>query len=143
MKRNNCVLLIEDDPIDVMSVKRAFEENNITNPLYVVGNGEEGLAYLRHEGKYTEPDSSPIPTLILLDLNMPRMGGLEMLAIVKRDPDFQHIPIVILTTSDVDEDIKQSYQHGVAGYLVKPVTFEKFSKAIQIFDLYWTLSELP
>ena len=143
MKRNKCVLLIEDDPVDVMSVKRAFEKNSITNPLYVVGNGEEGLAYLRREGKYTEPDSSPIPTLILLDLNMPRMGGLEMLAIVKSDPDFQHIPIVILTTSDVDEDIKQSYKYGVAGYLVKPVTFEKFSKSIRVFDLYWTLSELP
>lgn len=143
MKPKNSVLLIEDDPVDVMSVRRAFEKNSVTNPLYVVGDGEEGLAYLRHEGKFAEPGSSPRPSLILLDLKMPRMGGLEMQTILKADPDLRRIPVVILTTSDDKDDIQQSFQNGVAGYLVKPVTFEKFVQAIQIFDLYWTLSELP
>ncbi|MBT4310148.1 MAG: response regulator [Anaerolineae bacterium] len=143
MKPQNSILLIEDDAVDVMSVRRAFKKNNVTNPLYVVGDGEEGLAYLRHEGKFTEPGSSPRPSLILLDLNMPRMGGLEMLAIIKSDPDLFHIPVVILTTSDSNSDIQQSYQNGVAGYLLKPVTFDKFAQAIEIFDLYWTMSEMP
>ena len=74
---------------------------------------------------------------------MPRMGGLEMLAIIKSDPDLFHIPVVILTTSDSNSDIQQSYQNGVAGYLLKPVTFDKFAQAIEIFDLYWTMSEMP
>ncbi len=143
MKPQASVLLIEDDPVDVMSVQRAFEKNHITNPLYVVGNGEEGLAFLRHDGKFAEPGSSPIPSLILLDLKMPRMGGLEMLPIIKSDLDLKHIPVVILTTSDIDADIKESFRNGAAGYLVKPVTFENLVKAIRIFDLYWTLSELP
>lgn len=143
MKPRASILLIEDDPVDVMSVQRAFKQNHITNPLYVVENGEEGLAFLRHEGKFAEPGSSPIPTLILLDLKMPRMSGLEMLPIIKKDLDLQHIPVVILTTSDVDTDIKDSFRNGAAGYLRKPVTFENLVKAIQIFDLYWTLSELP
>ncbi len=143
MRSQNSVLLVEDDPVDVMAVKRAFAQNKVTNPLYVVGNGEEGLAFLRHEGKFAEPASSPRPTLILMDLKMPRMGGLEMLSILKADRDLRHIPVIVLTTSDNDADIQQSFQNGVAGYLVKPVTFEKFVRAIQIFDLYWTLSELP
>jgi len=143
MKPKNVILLVEDDPVDVMSVRRAFDRNKVTNPLYVVSNGEEGLAFLRHEGKYAKPGAAPPPNLILLDLKMPRMGGLELLSILKNDPDLQHIPVVVLTTSDEDADIQQSFQNGVAGYLIKPVTFEKFVQAIQVFDLYWTLSELP
>ncbi len=143
MKPQHSILLIEDDNVDVMSVRRAFEQNKVTNPLYVVGDGEEGLAFLRHEGKFTKPGSSPRPTLILLDLKMPRMSGLEMLPILKGDPDLRHIPVVVLTTSADEADIQQSFQNGVAGYLRKPVTFENFARAIHIFDLYWTLSELP
>jgi CheY-like chemotaxis protein len=135
--------LAEDDAVDVMAVRRAFKQNKITNPLYVVGDGEEALAFLRHEGNFSDPASSPRPGLILLDLKMPRMGGLELLQIVKSDPDLREIPVVVLTTSTEESDIKSSFQNGVAGYIVKPVTFEKFAEAITIFDLYWTLSELP
>ena len=143
MKSANVILLVEDDPVDVMSVRRAFKQNKVTNPLYVVNNGEEGLAYLRKEGKYDEAGAAPTPKLILLDLNMPRMSGLEMLSILKNDSDLFHIPVVVLTTSADDNDIQESFRNGVAGYIVKPVTFEKFVQAIRIFDLYWTLSELP
>jgi CheY-like chemotaxis protein len=143
LRPQHCILLIEDDPVDVMSVRRAFEQNKLTNPLYVVGNGEDGLAFLRHEGQFSSGNDSPRPTLILLDLKMPRMGGLEMLSILKGDPNLRHIPVVALTTSDDESDIQKSFREGVAGYLLKPVTFEKFAAAIKIFNLYWTLSELP
>ena len=137
------ILLVEDDPVDVMSVQRAFEQNQVTNSLYVVGNGEEALAFLRHKGQYSDPVAAPSPRLILLDLKMPRMGGLELLNIIKRDPDLRRIPVVVLTSSDEESDIQQSFESGVAGYIRKPVTFEKFAQAIKVFDLYWTLSELP
>ncbi|MBS1251654.1 MAG: Response regulator rcp1 [Anaerolineales bacterium] len=143
MRERATILLAEDDPVDVMAVQRAFKQNRITNSLYVVGDGEEALAFLRHEGDFSDPASSPRPGLILLDLKMPRMGGLELLQIVKSDPDLRDIPIVVLTTSAEESDIETSFQNGVAGYIVKPVTFEKFAEAITIFDLYWTLSELP
>ena len=143
MRSEGAILLVEDDPIDVMSVRRAFKLNKVTNSLYVVNNGEEGLAFLRNEGKYADPAVAPKPKLILLDLNMPLMGGLEMLSILKRDPKLLHIPVVVLTTSADDRDIQESFRNGVAGYIVKPITFEKFANSIQIFDLYWTLSELP
>ena len=143
MRDRAIILLAEDDPVDVMSIRRAFKKHRITNPLFVVGNGEEALAFLQHDGKFVDPSTSPRPSLILLDLNMPRMGGLELLRIIKKVPDLREIPVVVLTTSTEQSDIKTSYQNGVAGYIVKPVTFEKFAEALQIFHFYWTLSELP
>jgi CheY-like chemotaxis protein len=143
MRKQTAILLAEDDAVDVMAVKRAFKQNKITNPLYIVGDGEEALAFLRREGKFADPAFSPRPGVILLDLKMPRMGGLELLQIVKSDPGLCDIPVVVLTTSSEETDIKSSFRNGVAGYIVKPVTFEKFVQAINTFDLYWTLSELP
>lgn len=143
MREKMAILLAEDDPVDVMSVKRAFKKNNVTNPLFVVADGEEALEFLRNEGRYADKQSFIRPSLILLDLNMPRMGGLELLEILKSDKDWRKIPVVILTTSNEESDIRKSFEIGVAGYIMKPVTFDNFSKAISIFDLYWTLSELP
>lgn len=143
MRKEFSILLVEDDPIDIMSVKRAFEHNNVTNPLYVANNGEEGLKILQDQRDSTIKDSAYKISLILLDLKMPRMGGLEMLNIIKKDPDLRMIPVVILTTSDDEQDIQTSFINGAAGYLTKPVTFDKFVQAIKIFNLYWTLSELP
>jgi CheY-like chemotaxis protein len=143
MKPHNSILLVEDDPVDVMSVRRAFEQSKVTNPLFVVGGGEEGLAFFRHEEQFADKSIFPSPSLILLDLKMPRMSGLEMLSILKSDSDLCHIPVVVLTTSGEQTDVLNSFQNGVAGYLRKPVTFEKFVAAIRIFDLYWTLSEMP
>ena len=134
---------MEDDEVDVMTVKRAFNENGVTNPMYVAGNGEEALDYLRRQGKFSDRDSFPRPGLILMDLSMPRMSGLELLLTLKTDPELREIPVVALTASDEHQDVKTAFARGAAGYIVKPVTFEKFAKALSTVHLYWTLSELP
>jgi len=135
------ILLVEDDEVDVMNVKRAFKKNNITNPLYVAPNGLEALKMLRPVG-----GQSPIvPTkrrLILLDLNMPRMGGLEFLQALRADPDLKSIPVVVLTTSNQDQDRLEAYQLNVAGYLLKPVTFSNFVETMATLNNYWSLCQI-
>ncbi len=143
MKKGVSILLVEDDLVDIKTVQRAFKENKITNPLHVVENGEEALAYLRNEGSYSDTSKAPRPGVILLDLNMPVMNGVEFMEIAKADEDLKTIPIVVLTTSREEADRMKSYKHSAAGYIVKPVEFAKFVDAIQVFSLYWTLSELP
>jgi len=134
----NCkpVLLVEDDTIDAMTVRRAFRDLNVANSLAHALNGEEALDYLRDE-------TNERPCVILLDLNMPKMNGTEFLKIVKVDPSLKRIPVVVLTTSNEERDILESFRSSVAGYIVKPVDYRKFVEAIQTIDLYWTLSELP
>ena len=134
----NCkpVLLVEDDTIDAMTVRRAFKDLTVANSLAHALNGEEALAYLRDE-------TNERPCVILLDLNMPKMNGTEFLKIVKADPSLKRIPVVVLTTSNEERDIVESFRFSVAGYIVKPVDYRKFVEAIQTIDLYWTLSELP
>ncbi len=136
------VLLVEDDKVDVMTVQRAFKKNKITNPLFVVSNGEEALEYLRRTGPYSDPANAPRPGIILLDLNMPVMNGLELLKILKADEDLKRIPVIALTTSREEEDRIESFNLSVAGYIIKPVEFDKFVEAVRLIDLYWTLSEL-
>lgn len=144
MKKGFPILLVEDDLVDVKTVKRAFKEAKITNPLFVTGDGEEAIAFLRHEGHYENADDPPPrPGIILLDLNMPVMNGIEFLKIVKNDNDLKRIPIIVLTTSREESDRLKSYDFSVAGYISKPVDFEKFVEAIKIIDLYWTFNELP
>lgn len=130
------VLLVEDDSIDAMTVQRAFKDLKLMNPLAHVTNGEEALEYLRS-------GDNELPCVILLDLNMPRMNGVEFMRIAKADPDLRRIPIVVLTTSTEDSDVVDSYKLSVAGYIVKPVDYKKFVEAIRTIDLYWTISELP
>ncbi len=134
----NCkpVLLVEDDTIDAMTVRRAFKDLKVTNPLAHTLNGEEALAYLTDQTKEA-------PCVILLDLNMPKMNGTEFLKIVKDDPTLKRIPVIVLTTSNEERDILESFKRSVAGYMVKPVDYQKFVDAIRMIDLYWTLSELP
>lgn len=135
------LLLVDDDEVDVMTVRRAFKKNNITNPFFVATNGLEALAMLRGEG-----DSPPIPSqrrLILLDLNMPRMGGIEFLRELRADPELKKIPVIVLTTSNEDKDKVEAYQLNVAGYIVKPVTFTNFVEAVATLNKYWTLNEIP
>jgi CheY-like chemotaxis protein len=131
------ILLVEDDQVDVMNVRRAFERNRIANPLFVAGDGLEALDMLRG-GKI--PQSR---RLVLLDLNMPRMNGIEFLQEVRRDPDLQHTAVVVLTTSNDDRDKIKAYNLNVAGYLVKPVTFTSFVDLMATLNKYWTLVELP
>jgi CheY-like chemotaxis protein len=130
------ILLLEDDAVDAMTVRRAMKDLNVANPLVCVVNGEEALEYLR--------DSANVkPCVILLDLNMPRMNGTEFLKIAKADPQSKSIPVVVLTTSKADQDKFECFDHGIAGYIVKPVGYQAFVDAMRILYFYWTLNELP
>jgi CheY-like chemotaxis protein len=136
------ILLVEDDEVDVMNVQRAFRKNKITNPLYIAENGLEALAMLRsRDGK--NPIVPPLRRLILLDLNMPKMNGLEFLQQLRADSELKSTPVVVLTTSDEDKDRLEAYNLNVAGYLLKPVTFSNFDKMMLTLTNYWALSEMP
>ena len=130
------ILLVEDDIVDVMTVKRAFKEINITNSLSVTGNGEEALEYLKDE-------NNEKPGLILLDLNMPKMNGIEFLKIIKNNEAHKSIPVVVLTTSKEEQDKLSSFNYSVAGYIIKPVDYTQFVEAVRTIKMSWTLSELP
>lgn len=131
------VLLIEDDDIDVMNVKRAFKKNNLTTQIVVANNGEEGLERLR------DGSVSPTRLLILLDLNMPRMNGVEFLRALRADPLLSRTPVVVLTTSNEDRDKVEAYDFNVAGYLLKPVRFDDFVELMGTLNRYWTRVEMP
>ena len=131
------ILLVDDDEVDVMTVKRAFTKANITNKLFVASNGIEALEMLR---------SGSIPNtrrLVLLDLNMPKMNGLEFLREVRNDPALSSLTVVVLTTSNEDRDRVDAFQLNVAGYLLKPVTFHTFAEVMATLNKYWTLMEMP
>ncbi len=142
MKNEIPILLVEDDDVDAENVARAFKKNKMTNPLYITGNGEEALAFLRRKDPYTDSAKSPRPGIILLDLNMPVMNGIEFLKVVKADDDLKRIPVIVLTTSHEENDRVESFKLSVAGYIIKPVEFDNFVEAIRTINLYWTLSEL-
>ena len=131
------ILLVEDDEVDVMNVQRAFERNHLTNALYVAGNGLEALELLR--GKTIPKERR----LILLDLNMPKMNGIEFLEALRADPDLASTPVVVLTTSNDDQDKIDAYNFNVAGYLLNPVTFSSFCERMATLDKYWALVEMP
>lgn len=131
------ILLVEDDEVDVMTVKRAFKKANIANPVHVASNGVEALQMLR-DGSLPESRR-----LILLDLNMPRMNGIEFLRELRKDPELANLTVVVLTTSNEDRDRVDAYQLNVAGYLLKPVTFHDFAEVMATLNKYWTLMEMP
>ena len=131
------ILLVEDDEVDVMNVRRAFERNNVSNPLFVAGNGLEGLEVLRGDEMPKER------RLVLLDLNMPKMNGIEFLQALRADPELAATPVVVLTTSNDDQDKIDAYNLNVAGYLLKPVTFSNFCERMTTLNKYWTLVEMP
>jgi CheY-like chemotaxis protein len=131
------ILLIDDDELDVMNVQRAFRKNNIQNPLFVAHDGVEGLQRLR-DGSV--PDDR---RLVLLDLNMPRMSGIEFLREVRADPILKNTTVVVLTTSAEDRDRVEAYDLNVAGYIIKPVTLLAFIEIMATLNKYWTVNELP
>jgi CheY-like chemotaxis protein len=131
------VLLVEDDQVDVMNVQRAFKKNNITNPLFIATNGLEALALLR-DGSIPKKNR-----IVLLDLNMPKMNGLEFLRALRADAELGLTPVVVLTTSNEDKDRVEAYELNVAGYLLKPVTFVSFVEVMAALNKYWTLVEFP
>jgi CheY-like chemotaxis protein len=138
MKFPGPVLLLEDDEVDIMTVERAFLRIGASERLYSVRNGEEGLEFLRDGDRA----SHPLPGIILLDINMPIMGGIEFLREVKGDPDLRRIPVIVLTTSREDQDRFESYDLGAAGYIVKPVEFEDFVEVLGAIRRYWSLNEI-
>ena len=131
------ILLVEDDEVDIMTVKRAFAKANITNPLFIAHNGLEALEILRKD------DLPPKRRLILLDVNMPKMNGIEFLRAVRQDPELAGLSVVVLTTSNEERDKVDAYKLNVAGYLLKPVTFINFVELTSALNKYWTLVEMP
>ena len=137
MRKTNCpIMLVEDDQVDAMTVRRAFKEIKIANPLVHREDGEAALEYLQ------DPQSEP-PCLILLDLNMPIMNGFEFLQALKALPQLRRIPVVVLTTSAEEQDKCRSFDLGIAGYMRKPVDYRQFVEVVRTIDTYWTLSEAP
>ncbi|WP_410640477.1 response regulator [Amycolatopsis sp. lyj-346] len=135
------ILLVEDDPGDVLMTREAFAHHKIRNPLHVAEDGVEALRFLKREGRF---GAAPRPGLILLDLNLPRKDGRELLGEIKQDPGLRTIPVVVLTTSEADEDILRSYELHANAYVTKPVDFEKFVEVVRkIDDFRVTVVKLP
>ena len=130
------IMLVEDDAADVLIIKRALKELKIENELVHSADGEEALEYLKNE-------ENERPCIILLDLNMPKMNGIEFLEAAKSDEELKSIPVVALTTSESSQDITRCFKLGIVGYIVKPVDYKKFVKAVRIVDIYWMLSKIP
>ena len=136
MRNSNPILSVEDDNVDVMTVERAFNDLKVTNRLVCTGNGEQALEYLKAK-------SNKKPCVTLLDLDMPKMNGIEFLKIAKADDAPRSIPVVVLTTSKAAHDIAESFELGAAGYMVKSVDYNRPVGTVKTIDLDWTLSELP
>jgi CheY-like chemotaxis protein len=129
------ILLVEDDEVDVMNVKRAFSKNNIQNPIFVANNGVEALQML-------EDQTIPLPRIIILDLNMPKMNGIEFLTIIRKNERLKHISVFVMTTSNEDSDKINAYNLNVAGYILKPLSFEKFLTSVATLKNFWQLCEM-
>lgn len=136
--------MADDDPDDRELTADALREAHLANELRTVEDGIELLAYLRHTGPYADPATAPRPGIILLDLNMPRMDGREALAVIKADPELRQIPVIVMTTSDAEVDIKHAYAVGANSYVTKPVTFTELVARVQELGRYWLeIVELP
>ena len=136
MINNKPILLLEDDKVDAMTIKRALKDLHVINELIVVENGEEAIRFL-------DDEANPTPGIILMDINMPRMNGIEFLKAVRNDPKVKIIPKVVLTTSIEERDKFESYNQGVSGYMIKPVDYLQFVEVVRTINMYWTLCELP
>jgi len=137
------VLMAEDNKHDIIATKRAWKEDNISNPLHIVKDGEECLDYLYQLEKYSEPGSAPKPGILLLDIKMPKMDGLEVLKHIRKSKEFSNLPVIILTTSKSEEDKMRGYDLGVNAYIQKPVGFDGLKSALKIINLFWEIVEIP
>lgn len=137
IQRPISILVADDDPDDRMMIEEAFTENRVANKIVFVEDGEQLLAYLRREGDYAELADEPYPGIILLDLNMPKKDGREALRDLKADADLCRIPIIVLTTSQAEEDIVRTYGLGVSSFITKPVSFEGLVEAVRVICQYW------
>ena len=135
------ILLVEDDPGDVLMTREALQDSKLLHSLQVLDNGEEAVRYLRRESPYADVDR---PDLVILDLNLPRLDGRELLSIIKTDPELRRIPCVVLTTSDAEEDVLRSYDLHANAFVTKPVDFAAFAKVVrQIDEFFFTIVRLP
>ena len=140
---NKTILLVEDNPSDIDLTKRAFEKGHINNNLIVAEDGQEALDYIFGKGKYASRDANQLPVLILLDLKLPKIGGLEVLKIIRATEKIKRVPVVILTSSKEEQDVAASYDLGVNSYIRKPVDFNQFADAIKHLGLYWLVINEP
>lgn len=134
------ILLVEDDEVDVMNVKRAFKKNNVTNPLFIANNGLEALTLLR---SISQDKPHELPKIILLDLNMPKMGGIEFLTELRKDDHLKNLSVFVMTTSNEDNDKINAFNLNVAGYILKPLSMDQFMNVVSTLKNYWTLCEYP
>jgi len=140
-KRTMAILLVEDNPADVELTLRAFRKRKLSNPLHVARDGEEALDYVHDRGAFA--GNAPVPGLVLLDIRLPKVDGIEVLRQMKGDPVYRAVPVVMLTTSQEDTDIRRCYELGANSYIVKPVDFDKFLDVVARIDLYWLLTNQP
>jgi CheY-like chemotaxis protein len=142
--REGVILLVEDDANDVLLIQRAFQRTHVANPVEVVRDGEEALAYLSGQGSFADRDRHPLPVLMLMDLKMPRKTGLEVLEWVRQQPGLKRLPIIVLTSSNQSPDINRAYELGANSYLVKPAGFDSLLDLVKNLDMYWLiLNEKP
>ncbi len=137
IRNGSTILLVEDSPDDVLLVRRAFQKAGIENPIVAVENGDEALAYLNGTGLYADRQKYPLPTLMLLDLKLPRRSGLEVLASVRQHSGIKRLPIIVLTSSRDEDDINRAYDLGANSYLVKPVAFDDLLRLVRSLEGYW------
>lgn len=137
------ILLIEDNPTDVELTVRALKKNNVINNIHIIDDGSEALNYLFRKGKYENREVTDVPKLIILDIKLPKVSGLEILEKIKSDDVLKVIPVVVLTSSREEQDVIQSYKLGVNSYIVKPVDYNKFSESIRNLGFYWLLINQP
>ena len=137
------ILLVEDNSDDILITRRAFKETKLINKMWVVRDGQEALDFLYHNGKYQDTATSPKPGLILLDINLPKLSGLDVLKKIKEDRELKRVPTVMLTASKRDEDVVKGYDNGCNSFIQKPVEFEKFVEIVRQIGLYWSLLNAP
>ena len=138
------ILVVEDNPTDVMLIRRAFEKSKLANPVHVVSDGDAAVAYLSGEGTFADRKRFPLPILMLLDLKLPKRSGLEVLQWLRMQETLKRIPVVVLTSSQQDRDINAAYDIGVNSYLVKPVEFDGLLQMLKTVNMYWLmLNERP
>ena len=138
------ILLVEDSSDDILLIRRAFRQANVGNPIRIVQNGDDAVAYLAGMGDYCDRSQYPLPALILLDLKLPRRHGLEVLEWLQQQPGLRRIPVLVLTSSQENQDVDRAYDLGANSYLIKPVRFEDLNKMVQVLESYWLqLNQFP
>jgi CheY-like chemotaxis protein len=137
------ILLVEDDPDDALLAERAFRRTNVANPLRVVADGDEAVAYLAGEGRFADREANPLPVLVLLDLKLPRRSGFEVLEWLRAEPGLERLPVVVLTSSRETTDIDRAYELGANSYVVKPVDFASLMEIAHVLHIYWLIVNEP